>query len=296
MDSGSYVGGKPQNPPMMETASFGTLQYGPGAGQRVALDINGTIEGFHFDKEWTCYRRNYFSCTCSVAVSPHYPVSGITFIQNNGTRNSVQGFFMSISAVISDNDNHTIELVQYTSKRNKGPNAPPEKVHLTPKPPQPADHITDTEHTFNRIQFRKATNNKCLATQQYFHLLVELWAEVGAPGSSGRHSVKVAHRKSARVVVRGRSPGCYPSERRGRTNSGPRGSAGSLGGYGSSHIGPDVTPASTMMHMYGNAYDPSPGYYGTTSRQNHAPQRGDHDTALPYISPSAIGGSSHQER
>ncbi|CAK7197418.1 meiosis-specific transcription factor ndt80 [Sporothrix eucalyptigena] len=297
-------GGKPQIPPLMETTSFGTLQYvdGPGAGQPVKLEINGTIDkGFFLsEKEWTCYRRNYFSCICSFAVSPHYPASGMTFLQNNGTRNSVHGFSMSISAVVSDNDNHTIELVQHTPKRDKGPTARPEKVHLIAKPPQPAHHnmglYTDsgisvggrydhaygppqaghpTEHTFERIQFKQATanNGKRRAAQQYYHLLVELWAEVGAPGSSDWHSVKVAHRKSAKMIVRGRSPGHYQPERRGSTSSGPGGSAGSLGGYGGSQIGSDYNPTSTMMPTtYGNTYDPRSSHYGATSRQHSATQ------------------------
>ncbi|CAK7244280.1 MAG: meiosis-specific transcription factor ndt80 [Sporothrix thermara] len=306
MEAGSY-GGKPQIPPLMETTSFGTLQYadGPGAGQSVKLEINGTIDkGFFLsEKEWTCYRRNYFSCICSFSVTPHYPASSMVFLQNNGSRSTVHGFSMSISAVVSDNESQAIELVQHTPKRDKGPTARPEKVHLIAKPPQQAHHSmgmysTDgglsvgggrydhsygppqaghpTEHTFERIQFKQATanNGKRRAAQQYYHLLVELYAEVSAPGSSECHSVKVAHRKSAKMIVRGRSPGHYQSERRGSTSSGPGGSAGSLGGYGGSQIGSDFgSGGSTIMPAaaYGSAYDPRSSHYGTTSRPHHVP-------------------------
>ncbi|CAK7235194.1 meiosis-specific transcription factor ndt80 [Sporothrix bragantina] len=376
MDAGSYTN-KAQIPPLLETTTFGTLQYadGPGAGQPVKVDITGIIDkGFFLsEKEWTCYRRNYFSCICSFGVTPHYPASGMIFQQSNGTRNSVHSFSMSISAVVSDNENHAIELVQHTPKRDKGPTARPEKVHLIAKPPQPAHHnmglySTDggisvggrydqsygppqaghpTEHTFERIQFKQATanNGKRRAAQQYYHLLVELWAEVGATGSSEWHSVKVAHRKSAKMIVRGRSPGHYQSERRGSTSSGPGGSAGSLGGYGGSQIGSDFgSGGSTIMPAaaYGSAYDPRSSHYGATSRPHHgapptqqgtaqidhpvmttdevknitepreyqyyptpicdgtqeprhpvdlyshAHQRGDHDTALPHMSTSAM--------
>ncbi|KAL1901316.1 meiosis-specific transcription factor ndt80 [Sporothrix stenoceras] len=374
MDSGSF-GGKPQIPPLMETTTFGTLQYmdGPGAGQPVKLEINGTIDkGFFLaEKEWTCYRRNYFSCICSFGVSPHYPASNMSFSQSNGTRNNVHGFSMSISAVVSDNDNHVIELVQHTPKRDKGPTARPEKVHLLAKPPQPAHHNMGmysadggmsvgsrydhsygppqaghpTEHTFERIQFKQATanNGKRRAAQQYYHLLVELWAEVGAPGSSEWHSVKIAHRKSAKMIVRGRSPGHYQSERRGSTSSGPGGSAGNLGYGGSQVMGSDFGPAGSALlpATYGSSYDPRSGHYGGASRHHqqhsqhdvdidhpvmttdevksiaepkeyqyfptpicdststhdprhpvelfsHSHQRGDHDTALPHLSTSAM--------
>ncbi|CAK7267155.1 meiosis-specific transcription factor ndt80 [Sporothrix epigloea] len=305
MEAASY-GGKAQIPPLMETTSFGTLQYadGPGAGQTIKLEINGTIDkGFFLsEKEWTCYRRNYFSCICSFAVSPHYPASGMLFQQNNGTRSSVHGFSMTISAVVSDNENHVIELVQHTPKRDKGPTARPEKVHLIAKSPQQAHHNMSmygadggisiggrydhsygppqaghpTEHTFERIQFKQATanNGKRRAAQQYYHILVELWADVGAPGSNDWHSVKVAHRKSAKMIVRGRSPGHYQSERRGSTSSGPGGSGGSLGGYGGSQMGSEFgSGGSTIMPAaaYGSTYDSRSSHYGATSRSHHVP-------------------------
>ncbi|CAK7264473.1 meiosis-specific transcription factor ndt80 [Sporothrix epigloea] len=316
MEAGSF-GSKAEIPPLMETTSFGTLQYtdGPGAGQPIKLEINGTIDkGFFLsEKEWTCYRRNYFSCICSFAMSPHYPSSGILFQQSNGTRSSVHGFSMTISAVVSDNENHVIELVQHTPKRDKGPTARPERVHLIAKSPQQAHHSLSmynadggisiggrydhtyapsqaghpTEHTFERIQFKQATanNGKRRAAQQYYHILVELWADVGAPGTNDWHSVKVAHRKSAKMIVRGRSPGHYQSERRGSTSSGPGGSGGSLGGYGGSQMGSEFgSGGSAIMPTvaYGNTYDSRSSHYGSTSRSHNAQQ------SLVQIDPSAM--------
>ncbi|EPE03143.1 p53-like transcription protein [Ophiostoma piceae UAMH 11346] len=302
----SAFGGKPQIPPLLETTSFGSLQYadGPSIGQTIKLDINGTIDkGFFLaDKEWTCYRRNYFSCICSFTLTPHSPTAGISLVQSNGTRNSiVNGFAMSISAVVSDSDSHVIELVQHTPKRDKGPTARPEKVRLVAKPPQSPHHSMGlygdggmtvggrydhnygppqpgypSEHTFERIQFKQATanNGKRRAAQQYYHLLVELWANISTNG--GEHYVKVAHRKSAKMIVRGRSPGHYQSERRGSTSSGPGGSSGSLG-YGGSGLGPDFGPGSTLLPAaYGGGYDPrSTSHYGGASRhhqQTHSHQ------------------------
>src|SRR5262249_47401556 len=137
----------------------------------------------------------------------------------------------------------------------------PEKMRLSPKPSQqssghpvgmyPSDSgvsgaprgvyeqgyggsqgsTPPTEHTFERIQFKQATanNGKRRAAQQYYHLLIELWADVGTHQSP--QWVKVAQRKSAKMIVRGRSPGHYQTDRRGSTSSGPGGSGGGLAGY-----------------------------------------------------------------
>ena len=90
-----------------------------------------------------------------------------------------------------------------------------------------------TEHTFERIQFKQATanNGKRRAAQQYYHVVVELFVDLGT--QIPEQFAKVAYRKSAKMIVRGRSPGHYQTERRGSTSSGPGGSAGSIGGSGS---------------------------------------------------------------
>ncbi len=302
MESGSF-GSKPQIPPLMETVTFGTLQYadGPGTGHPVKVDIHGTIDkGFFLaDKEWTCYRRNYFSCNCSFSLTPHYPTSGLSFVQANSSRSmAVLGFAMSISAVVSDNDSHSIELVQHTPKRDKGPVARPEKIRLMAKPPQAAHHNMGmygadgmavgsrydhgygppqtgfpSEHTFERIQFKQATanNGKRRAAQQYYHLLVELWAKVGHASGDQQQHVKVAHRKSAKMIVRGRSPGHYQPERRGSASSGPGGSAGSLGYGGSQVLGSDFgSTSSAIAPPPYSAYDPRPvNHYGGSRHHHH---------------------------
>ncbi len=291
-------------PPLMAMHCHGSLHYmdGTAAGTPVKLEINGSIDkGFFLaDNEWTCYRRNYFSCICSYNLTPHYPNSQLqyTHTAQNGTQTtySVIGFAMSISAVVADNDGHAIELVQHTPKRDKGPTAKPDKVQLQPKPAHAPQHhglnlygqadsglpgpsrfdqgygqtqqnSLPTEHTFERIQFKQATanNGKRRAAQQYYHLVIELWADVGS--QSPERYIKVASRKSAKMIVRGRSPGHYQAERRGSASSGPGGSAGSLGYGGSQVVGSDFgSTSSTMMGTYGS-YDPRPAnHYGTHSR------------------------------
>lgn len=168
---------------------------------------------------------------------------------------------MCISAVVADNEQHNIELVQHTPKRDKGPISKPNKTPLAPKTnstthgainmygegpgmgsttrslysdgfgsQQGVAQQMPTEHTFERIQFKQATQNngKRRAAQQYYHLVVELWADVGTQAAD--QFVKVAYRKSAKMIVRGRSPGHYQNERRNSHGNGTSGAAGS-GGY-----------------------------------------------------------------
>ncbi|KAI1336283.1 hypothetical protein F5Y15DRAFT_209929 [Xylariaceae sp. FL0016] len=309
MDAGQYGKGQAASiPPLGGLMTQGQLVYGdagtPGSGTPIKVDIQGVIDkGFFLSEgEWTCYRRNYFSCICSYSLTPHYQSSPMQYIPTGQSSSfPVYGFAMCISAVVSDSDSHAIELVQHTPKRDKGPTARPEKVRLNPKPPQQQAHPLGlypdhhnissgsrsmyetgygqggtasygTEHTFERIQFKQATanNGKRRAAQQYYHLMVELYADVGSQ-TQGDQFMKIASRKSAKMIVRGRSPGHYQSERRGSTSSGPGGSSG-MGSYPGSQVMSDFQGSSSLLpSAYGSgSYDPRSGHYGT-SRHHDLP-------------------------
>ncbi len=289
-------------PPLNPVTNLGILSYADTPGTQIQVDISGVIDkGFFLaDNEWTCYRRNYFSCICSYTLSPaaNFGTQSTQFLPKGATQPyTVYAFAMSISAVVADNDNHAIELVQHTPKRDKGPIAKPDKVRLLPKPAQALHHPLGnlysqdqtsrtyeqgygpgqgshpTEHAFERIQFKQATanNGKRRAAQQFYHLVVELWADVGTQHTD--QYVKVAYRKSAKMIVRGRSPGHYQSERRGSTSSGPGGSGGGSigGGYTSSVMGHDYQPGGSLLQTsaYSNpSYDARSSSYGGT-RHHH---------------------------
>ncbi|KAJ4294847.1 hypothetical protein N0V88_005084 [Collariella sp. IMI 366227] len=281
---------QPSIPPLGNLAMHGHISYSEAPGTSVKLDINGVIDkGFFIaDGEWTCYRRNYFSCVCSFSLTPVVNNTQIHFVPTGSTQvYNVYGFAMCISAVVSDNDNHAIELVQHTPKRDKGPIAKPEKVRLSTKQPQATHHplslyaspdgslgssryeqgfgqshssSVPTEHTFERIQFKQATanNGKRRAAQQYYHLIVELWADIGQQGGSDPW-IKVAHRKSAKMIA-------------GSGSSGPGGSGGGSmggggGGYGPGVLGNEYSSTSSMLATTGY-YDPRSGGYGGT-RHHH---------------------------
>jgi meiosis-specific transcription factor NDT80 len=194
---------------------------------------------------------------------------------------------MSIAAVVDGRDGKNIELVQHTPKRDKGPQEKPPRVSLSPKPPpsmggygansslsrglydqsySPNSQST-TEANFERIQFKNATanNGKRRAAQQYYHIVVELYADVG--NQHPDQWIKVASRISAPMVVRGRSPGHYQGERRGsNASTGPGGSGGS-GGAGS--YTPSNTSRNGDMNISGSSILPAAGYNNSYEGRNH---------------------------
>ncbi|KAB5523868.1 hypothetical protein GE09DRAFT_482400 [Coniochaeta sp. 2T2.1] len=286
-------------PPLNPQTNLGVLTAMDGT--QIKYEINGSIDkGFFLsDNEWTCYRRNYFSCICSFSLTPDYHGQTMQFT-TSGSTFPVHGFAMCISAMVADSDTHSIDLVQHTPKRDKGPIAKPDKVRLGPKPAQapgynqmglygqpdtglPSSRPYEqgfgqgqaqlpTEHTFERIQFKQATanNGKRRAAQQYYHLIVELYADVSEAGPQPQW-VKMGHRKSAKMIVRGRSPGHYQSERRGSSGSGPStGSGLGDGGYPGSMMGHNFGGGPTLMTNYPSGYgDPRHGGYSGGHRHHH---------------------------
>jgi meiosis-specific transcription factor NDT80 len=218
-------------------------------GQAIVAELNARIDkGFFLaDQNWTCYRRNYFSVTCSFTLRPQRHTGPLYLLRSgpSGSTESILSFAMTISAVVDGPAGKQIELVQHTPKRDKGPQGKPDRVKLQPSTAGSELHTVRTpmsHHTyagfvkleteshhyskpsvanFERIQFKSATQNngRRRAAQQYYHLIIELHAE-GAPGpASAGGWVKVASRRSVPMVVRGRSPGHYQDDRRSSSSS-----------------------------------------------------------------------------
>lgn len=281
----SSLGGAPC-PPLFPTEVSYSLQTSDG--QIIKPEIFGKIDkGFFMaDNDWTCYRRNYFSLNCSYTLTPTIPNGSMYLVQHNGPGPQVNGFAMSIAAVVDGRDGKAIELVQHTPKRDKGPQEKPARIALAPRPPASHGMYGDSsmgsrsgmydspgfnqnpnqpavEATFERIQFKNATanNGKRRAAQQYYHLLVELFADVGTQHPD--RWVKIASRMSAPMVVRGRSPGHYQAERRGSNSSaGPGGSTGPGGSSYTPSGSASRTPgdmsmgsSSSMLPGSGYSYD-----------------------------------------
>ncbi|PVU91523.1 hypothetical protein BB561_004362 [Smittium simulii] len=177
---------------------------------------------FLSNDEWTCYRRNYFQInTCfrlfnfkgfnqkNEIENTDLPL----FIMNSADKSflKIKRFFISISAFIDNDLAKKIELIMHTSKRDKGP-----QIFPIPQSIQPGGNLQSTNITntglnknvicFERLQFKTATanNGKRRAAQQYYKLVLNILADCG-----DGDKIPVASVSSAKLVVRGRSPGHY---------------------------------------------------------------------------------------
>ncbi|KUL89044.1 hypothetical protein ZTR_05973 [Talaromyces verruculosus] len=303
-------------PPFCETENLGHILGSNN--QKVMPVIHAKIHKgfFQADEKWTCYRRNYFSVSCSFTLQP-FLTSNDFYLQTQERMEPIVDWAMSISAVVNASENEPRELVQHTPKRDKQSERKPEKIRLRPQPPYfLASNMTGsgphspmygvpqqmefppygmasaqppTQHTFERIQFQKATanNGKRRAQQQYYNLVVELHALVSR--QNGRHWEKIARRVSDPMVVRGRSPGHYKDERRHSSASmgdGGRGNSGDTTGRG-------MLPSS-MDHQYSQVqflYDGSQrsdSHYShgrDMPRHSYQPQFGQINHSADAISP-----------
>jgi meiosis-specific transcription factor NDT80 len=267
-----------ETPPFNAQETYGTITC---EGTTIVPTLDAKVEkGFFFsaDRIWTCYRRNYFAVNVSYGLSPWVSNSRLYLDQGNGKQpEQIQSMAVSLAAAVDGSAGKTIELIQHTPKRDKGPQLSMKKELLAPTPPgknhehggyglnnfhqssnvpgrqlplqnesdssqqySPTSHGSSTyQHGFERIQFKSATanNGKRRAQQQYYHLIVELWANIQTTQDSEPKWVKVAARSSHPVVVRGRSPSHYQHE--GPHNAGAsRGAGGSgLGGPGHHGLG-----------------------------------------------------------
>ncbi|KAL9027671.1 MAG: hypothetical protein Q9196_003841 [Gyalolechia fulgens] len=303
-------------PPFRPTRTFAHSVFAAN-GATLQVDIQTKIDKgfFKADQDWTCYRRNYFSVACSYTLKPFSPkMEPLTLRKTARELNppTIQSFAICISARVDSEEGKLIELVQHTPKRDKGPTDRPHKVKLQPHtsnpcnmqsehgrgldtrsglsteydpacaPTAPNTHPSQTIATFDRIQFKNATanNGKRRAAQQYFHLVVELFAQI--PNNQPKEAqipnippkeqmwVKIASRMSAPMVVRGRSPGHYSDDRRGSSTSmGPGGGStgASSGSQQGPHSGSSGVGRSGVAGMFNNP--PRLGGSGTTNQKGH---------------------------
>ncbi|KAI1755775.1 hypothetical protein F4782DRAFT_486943 [Xylaria castorea] len=228
-------------PGFLPVETNGQLSYGiqgtTDSRTPIQISIQAVLDkGFFLSEgEWTCFRRNNFTCVCSYNLTPSdYNLPTIYTPNGESTAYQVVGFAISISAV-SGNEARSIDLVLHTPKEDKGPTSSPDKIRLNPKPLQspqiPPERVAEpsmpedrnrtygeedsqsrqgpyaTEHTFERVQFMRATadNGRRQVNQGYCHLVVELYADIGTQ-KPGQQFMKIASKKSKKLVVRGRSP------------------------------------------------------------------------------------------
>lgn len=308
-----------------------------GNGASVKIDISAAIQKgfFEVDQKWTCYRRNYFTVTCSFQISPHQ--AGPFYVSQHGQSKSVEGWAVSISAKTAPFNNEGSQprqLVQHTPKRDKKDETTPGKHAVSPQAPQQFQHHqqhnlqhlplhSNTHHhqhgghlpthdpfypshthlgnfgrpwpdtsingeptppsayTFERIQFQKATanNGKRRAQQQFFHIVVQLSANV-SPVKGEQDWVLVAEKVSDPMVVRGRSPGHYKDSHQRHDRSAPMDDRS--GGHGSGN----------HRMSYGGFSNSSWGVHDNSRGHHSHYSGGTHRSCLSSSSSPPSGGSS----
>ena len=297
--------------------------------QQLTPDIAASIQKgfFQVDQKWTCYRRNYFAVSCSFNLGSG-TIDGQLYVQYQHHAEAINQFAVSIAAktaVHSNNqESETRALVQHTPKRDKATESIPGKIPVQASQPgapsapgslvagnglySGTQHMPNTmndgystygsarhqspptSHTFERIQFQKATanNGKRRAQQQYFHIVVELSAEISPRGQPSRW-IKIATRESHPMVVRGRSPGHYKDGRRDSTTSmDPDRHSGSGSSGGGNYLGTILS--SGRSHT--TSMDWAPTHGSTSSRYHKAAES---EYSPPSDDSSCSGSTSPQE-
>ncbi|OOF90146.1 hypothetical protein ASPCADRAFT_212188 [Aspergillus carbonarius ITEM 5010] len=317
-------------PPFHETCQIHSIISGT---QTIKPEIQAKIHKgfFQVDEKWTCYRRNYFSVSCSFSLQPWAHNQQLYVKYSEQASDRIQSWSMSISAIVNAQYGEARELVQHTPKRDKQSESRPKKIVLQPSQPPPlvlshgaasnsgqhsfslASQTTGlsldyspyastvqpsqppTQHTFERIQFQKATanNGKRRAQQQYYNLVVELYAGVSntVPGGEPIQWIKVARRHSHPMVVRGRSPGHYKDGRRdGSTSMGPDGGSGGPGDGSGGAVLPPGVGSNTRSHFALMPYDSSQRngpHYGRTDYHQMTTSGQSPLSESPHISSSS---------
>lgn len=184
------------------------------------------------DRNWVCYRRNYINVMTSFMLHNWTPDVPLYVRCRDGTIARVKAFSITLTAEVTDS-NESRKLVQHSPQRDKSSEKSPSRVMMMPIPTNRlgnSNHVAEglyefadyrhhkdidspvclTWHTFERIQFARATanNGKRPSRQQFYSMVVELSVETGNPNTASNWE-KVAKTKSLGVVVRGRSPNHY---------------------------------------------------------------------------------------
>lgn len=109
-------------PPFSAQETYGTITC---EGSTVVPTLDAKIEkGFFYsgDRVWTCYRRNYFAVNVSYGLNPWISNARLYLDQGNGKpQEQIQSMAVSLAAAVDAQAGKTIELIQHTPKRDKGP-------------------------------------------------------------------------------------------------------------------------------------------------------------------------------
>ena len=236
-------------PEFSETKTKGDMR--DAAGIQVLADIHAR---FVLKKKaarqrdfWILYRRNYFGIQGSYSLEglPDSSQEETLYLyRNNDEPRPIQALFMCMRGVVETEEGPEIKIVVFNAKR-KPLHVGKEPPAIEPRRMKPLtegstrfyakstgdrqDHMNvPMNHTFHRNQFRAATqNNGARRTeQQFYHILLELKAEIMVDGVPALFTV--CSKMSEPLVVRGRCPLSFKDrDHRGKTSGRDRSGTGS---------------------------------------------------------------------
>ena len=230
------------------------------AGVQVPVTINAVfVLKKKAARQLTClilYRRNYFGIQASYSLNPtpnSSPDETLYLYRDNYEPEPIQSLHMCMRGVVEREEGPEIKIVVFNAKRkplHEGKEPPPiEPQRMKPLKESTRFYAKSTgdrqdnlnvplNHTFPRNQFRAATQNNGArrSDQQFYHILLELKAEIIVDGVPERFVI--ASKMSEALVVRGRCPLSFKEkdvhtrddDRKGRKPRRDRGGDGSKGG------------------------------------------------------------------
>ena len=214
-------------PEFHETEIKGDMRDAAGAQVLVVMHANFVLKKKAAKQRnfWILYRRNYFAIQSSYNLDGSHdstPDETLYLYGINHEPKPIQALFMCMRGVVENEEGPEIKIVVFSPKRkpiHEGTEPPP----IEPQRMKPLtegstkffaestgdrqDHLkVPMNHTFHRNQFRAATqNNGARRTeQQFYHILIELKAEILVDGVPKLFTV--SSQMSDALVVRGRCP------------------------------------------------------------------------------------------
>lgn len=209
------------------TETKGNLRDAAGAQVLVAIHARWVLKkkAAKQEKCWILYRRNYFGIQASYTLNPvpdSSPDETLYLCRDNHAPEPIKTLSMCMRGIIGEKERAEIKIVVFNAKRKPlhvGRNPPPiepqkmkplaegsTKFYVKSTGDRRDNMNVPMNHTFHRNQFKAATQNNGArrADQQFYHILLELKAEILVDGVPKLFTV--ASKISDALVVRGRCP------------------------------------------------------------------------------------------
>ena len=218
--------------PFSNTTTWRSLFDSNNAAVPVDIDANFTkayAEDTTADRpHHIMYRRNYFAVSVSYRLRPPPgSVDNKLYVRELHLRYPIEALLVKMRGVKNNEQGDDVHISVFTAKRGPPIFPPPPleqkmqpKVDIEPRGFPGTSGYGRTvlegpkQHTFSRLQFRKATDNNGdrRRRQSFFRVVVELVALIERPAGN-KERIKIASAISGRLLVRGRCPNSFKQQR-----------------------------------------------------------------------------------